>query len=83
VDPFAIAGAVDVEVPVQSHALVVQPTGSVAMWFDKLCTVDVGVLYEDPYLQVCFCSKRVEYGRVQQSTESAVNQSVVVARGVR
>ena len=35
-----------------------QPIGNIAERFQALCLKDSGVLYEDPYIQVCsqFCS---------------------------
>jgi hypothetical protein len=33
-------------------APLVEPVGSVAEWFQKLCQADSGVLYEDPFLQI-------------------------------
>ncbi|GAQ92348.1 adapitin protein [Klebsormidium nitens] len=33
-------------------AAAVEPVGSVAEWFSKLCVADSGVLYEDPFLQI-------------------------------
>eukprot|EP00898_Chlorokybus_atmophyticus_P005519 jgi/Chlat1/5969/Chrsp4S06181 len=44
-DPF---GAV---APMPSGGTI-QPTGSVVQWYQKLCTTDSGILYEDPFLQI-------------------------------
>lgn len=32
----------------------IQPLRNVAEWFKELSMKDSGVLYEDPYVQVCF-----------------------------
>eukprot|EP00899_Mesostigma_viride_P020317 jgi/Mesvir1/28287/Mv04810-RA.1 len=49
VDPFAQASSLD---PFMSDQGAIEPIGSVAQWFTKLCMHDMGVLYEDPYIQI-------------------------------